>query len=173
MQTKRNKFWTVFFSFLPGAGHMFMGFMKLGVSFMALFFFCIFLSSFFSMEALLFPLPIIFFFSFFDSINKMSLPDEKFMALEDKFLVISDSGALPFDTRKIFSKSRPFIGALLIFSGVYIISSSMFWRLSHLLTDTARDILIYLINNLPSFGLAGIIIYIGVRLIAGKKKEVE
>ena len=35
---KRSKFWTVVFSFLPGAGHMFMGFMKQGTSIMVAFF---------------------------------------------------------------------------------------------------------------------------------------
>ena len=34
MKKKKNRFWLFVFSLLPGAGHMYMGFMKMGLSFM-------------------------------------------------------------------------------------------------------------------------------------------
>ncbi len=39
MINKKSKFLTFVFSMLPGAGHMYMGFMNMGVSFMSAFFF--------------------------------------------------------------------------------------------------------------------------------------
>ena len=40
-QQKKGKFLTFMFSFIPGAAEMYMGFMKMGVSLMALFFLCV------------------------------------------------------------------------------------------------------------------------------------
>ena len=37
MRHKKNRFWTFLFSLFPGAGEMYMGFMKQGVSLMTLF----------------------------------------------------------------------------------------------------------------------------------------
>ncbi len=45
MRKKTNKFLVFMFSLLPGAGHMFMGFMKTGVSLMSAFLFVIFLTA--------------------------------------------------------------------------------------------------------------------------------
>ena len=173
MQTKRNKFWTVVFSFLPGAGHMFMGFMKLGLSFMVLFFFDIFLASFFRENVLIFPLPIIWFYSFFDCINRMSADDEKFAAYEDNYLLPTEVNKLPFDLNGIFAKSRPIIGGLLIFGGVYIIVEQIYGNYSYMLTEMANNILSGMIYNLPRYLLAASVIIIGVKLIIGKKKEAE
>ncbi len=52
MTRKKNKFMTVVFSFIPGAGQMFMGFMKLGTSFMSLFSFIILLSAWLNLARL-------------------------------------------------------------------------------------------------------------------------
>ena len=54
MKAKRNSFFTFLFSLLPGAGHMFMGFMKIGVSLMAAFTLVIFLASWLNISQLLF-----------------------------------------------------------------------------------------------------------------------
>ena len=45
MRRKKSKFLTFIFSLLPGAGEMYMGFMKMGVSLMAEFFGIIFLAT--------------------------------------------------------------------------------------------------------------------------------
>ena len=34
MQRKKSRFWLFLFSFMPGAGEMYMGFMKMGLSLM-------------------------------------------------------------------------------------------------------------------------------------------
>ena len=38
IRNKKNGFWTFCFSLLPGAGEMYLGFMKMGISLMAIFF---------------------------------------------------------------------------------------------------------------------------------------
>ena len=82
MKTK-STFLTILFSFLPGAGHMYLGLIKQGMQLMALFFGTIFLSSFavslfgniFSL--LLFLLPIFFCYSIFDAVTKKNLINQQ------------------------------------------------------------------------------------------------
>lgn len=59
MIKRKSRFLTFVFSMLPGAGHMYMGFMKIGVSFMSVFFFLIFLSSWLNIGPLLYIAPLI------------------------------------------------------------------------------------------------------------------
>ena len=54
MTKKKSSFLTFCFSFLPGAGQMYMGFMKRGISLMSSFFFLIFLAVFFNLSPILF-----------------------------------------------------------------------------------------------------------------------
>ena len=73
MTNRKNRFLTVIFACLPGAGHMFMGLMKIGVSLMASFFVVIFLSSWLDFGPLMYLVPIIWFYSFY-SINYKTNP---------------------------------------------------------------------------------------------------
>ncbi len=82
MKTKSTLL-TILFSFLPGAGHMYLGLIKQGMQLMALFFGTIVLSSFavslfgniFSL--LLFLLPLFFCYSIFDAVTKKNLINQQ------------------------------------------------------------------------------------------------
>ena len=69
MTRKKSGFLTFCFSLIPGAGEMYMGFMKLGISIMAVFWLLIFLAAFFGMGPLLFILPILWVYSFLNVPN--------------------------------------------------------------------------------------------------------
>lgn len=170
MKTKKSKFATIIFSFLPGAGHMFMGFMKMGISFMSAFFFIIFLSTWLKIGPLLFILPLIWFYSFFDCINKRYMPDEEFQKLEDKYLFSIDSFT-KFD-KDMFKKRRLVIGILVILLGIYLIWNNVSSTLSQYINDSK---IFDIINNLaqiaPQIIIGVIIIIVGIKLIAGKKRE--
>ena len=47
---RKNGFWNLCFSLIPGAGQMYQGFLKRGVSIMALFFGWLMLCAFFAVE---------------------------------------------------------------------------------------------------------------------------
>ena len=90
MIRKKSSFLTFCFSLLPGAGQMYMGFMKRGVSLMSAFFLLIFLSSWLNLGPLMFAMPIIWFFAFFDTHNLRAMPDDEFYAMEDSYILIPD-----------------------------------------------------------------------------------
>ena len=76
MTNKKSRFWTFIFSMIPGAGEMYMGFFKHGISVMALFWLIVAIATFINLGALIFLLPIIWFYSFFYVHNLKNLPDE-------------------------------------------------------------------------------------------------
>ncbi|HWQ71578.1 MAG TPA: hypothetical protein VN370_04570 [Desulfitobacteriaceae bacterium] len=171
MKTKRNKFLTIMFSLLPGAGHMFMGFMKMGLSMMSLFCFIIFLSSWLNIGPLLFILPILWFYSFFDCINKRYSSDEEFILLDDHFLYSIDK--LIETNSIIFQKHRLFAGILLLFFGIYLLWSNIINNLYGHIPSHIYSMLINIKYLMPQTVLGIIIVVIGVRLIVGKKRENE
>ncbi|WP_315080603.1 hypothetical protein [uncultured Clostridium sp.] len=171
MIKKKSKFLTFVFSMLPGAGHMYMGFMKIGVSFMSVFFFLIFLSSWLSIGPLLFMLPLIWFYSFFDCANRASLDDEQLLLLEDKYLFSVDK-LVKLD-KNIFEKRRLVTGVLLLFLGVYLVANNIMDVLQRYIPYEIYAIMYYSMRQVPQVIIGITIVVIGVRLIMGKKRERE
>ena len=87
MKKKKNSFFTFIFSFLPGAGEMYMGFMKRGLSLMILFWGVIGLATTTRIDTLLFLIPIIMLYSFFDVHNLNTLTDEELFNIEDHYMI--------------------------------------------------------------------------------------
>ena len=169
MIKKKSKFLTFVFSMLPGAGHMYMGFMKTGVSFMSVFFFLIFLSSWLDTGPLLFIAPLIWFYSFFDCANRASLDDDKLLLLEDKYLFSIDK-FVKLDTN-IFAKRRLVTGVLLLFLGVYLVSGNIMRFLQPYISYEIYDIIYSFMRQAPQIIIGVAIVALGIRLIKGKKME--
>lgn len=171
MIKKKSKFFTGVFSLIPGAGQMFMGFMKQGVSIMATFFAIIFLSSWLNIGPLMFAIPVLWFYSFFDAINKMSLDDEEFYAQEDKYLVSVDK--LLGVENTFFQRRNLFFGIILAFLGVYLIWNNCLNYFQGLLPYKVYAVLYALNNIFPQFAIGVIIIIIGIKMIIGKKESAK
>ncbi|HHT65152.1 MAG: hypothetical protein ACOX25_09475 [Caldicoprobacterales bacterium] len=169
MKRKKGKFLTFLFSLIPGAGHMYMGFMKIGLSLMSAFSFIIFLSSWLNIGPLLLVLPIIWFFSFFDSINRHSSSDEEFAQLDDGFLLSIDM--LLKSSGNIFKKQNIYAGILLIVFGIYLVWNNIMSRLWGLLPENVYYFVNGITSILPQLVIGIMIIFIGVRLISVKKRE--
>ncbi len=169
MIKKRSKFWTVIFSFLPGAGHMYMGFMQMGLSLMSLFFGVIFFAMMFNFLPLLFVLPLIMCYSFFHCIALMGADDESFAKEEDRFLLFFPQLLTGFGSigANLFQKRRPLIGGILILMGIYM----FLWQLPNFLNmnDFIYRNFYSVMSAIPQilFNLA--IIVVGFLLIRGKK----
>ncbi|MBU3092928.1 hypothetical protein K2F40_13435 [Clostridium sp. CM028] len=173
MKKEKSKFLTFSFSMLPGAGHMYMGFMKMGLSLMAAFFFLIFLSSWLSIGPLLFVLPLIWFYSFFDCMNKRYSTDEEFLLLEDNYLFSLDE--LVKIDKGMFKKHSLIAGILLVFLGIYLIWNNIINTLLGRMNMSGE--LYSLINDVtrmaPQIIIGIVIIVVGAKLIIGKKKECD
>ena len=77
MTKKKNRLFTFFCSLIPGAGEMYLGFFKHGISVMSLFFLLLFCSGIL-FPPLMFLSPVLWFYSFFHVNHLITLTDEEF-----------------------------------------------------------------------------------------------
>jgi len=168
--SRKNALIRFIFSLIPGAGEMYMGFMKQGITLMALFMGVIFLATYLKTPIFVFALPVIWFYGFFHVHNLAGLSDEEFYAQED---------SLFFDWN-IFGqleqkKGRKILAWVLILLGV-----SVLWNFASGLVYALLDVLNIppylwgeIVRAVPQIVFAVLMIYAGVQLIRGKKKELE
>lgn len=174
MIKRKNNFLAFCFSLLPGAGHMYLGFIKHGVSLMTLFFGSLFIAIYLNIGALSLFLPIIVCYSFFDTINKNSLSDQDFYALEDKYVFDIEAD----DFKKLLQgKFRPAIALILIIIGIQLLFSNLYSLLLTFLPSRFSNLLYHtllpLLNRLPQLLIGLFIIALGLRLIRGKKINLD
>ena len=82
MTKKKGKLMTFLWSLIPGAGEMYLGFFKTGVSLMAAFVLLLSLAGFLQLNVLSLLAPVVWFYSFFHSNHINALPDDEFYALD-------------------------------------------------------------------------------------------
>ena len=182
MHPRPNKFFSVLFSFIPGAGHMYIGLMKRGASFMASFFLSIVCTIFlgnsflaFNLEtAVAFLIPLVWFVSFFDFWQFPRMSNEERLAVKDEFLLLGQ-----FDQLKHFvqgldmCKVRVIAGVLLIIGGI----SQLFRRF---VMDFMRETywkdnprIQEILDMLPQIGAAALLIIVGILLILWKGRQIR
>lgn len=177
---KKNKVLLFIFSLIPGAAHMYMGLMKRGIVIMGLFMAIIGLSLVTFTDVLLLILPLVWCYSFFDAWNKYNLPEETFEKIHDDFFFIMN--AVPENIKndprlkKISSKGLfRGLGIVLIFIGAYMIINKIILDLVNYFVN--YSVIIEIINpvlrRIPQIAIAILLIFIGVKLISNKKKQLE
>lgn len=171
MTNKKNGFFTFIFSLLPGAGEMYMGFMKRGISTMAVFFLVIALSAWSGIGPFMFVLPIVWFYSFFTVHNLRSLPDDEFFAVEDNFIFNFEGDK----DKALFlaKKYKNIIAIFLIVVGVSSLWNNLNDMFMYLLPSPFSDFIRSLSYYGPQTLISFAIIALGVYLIRGKKKELD
>lgn len=167
MTRKKNGFLTFCFSLVPGAGEMYMGFMKQGVSIMAAFWLLIFLAAFLNIGPVLFILPILWCYSFFNVHNIRGMSDEEFYALEDDYAFHLDK-VLPME--RWSKKQNNILAAILIILGICILWNYVTDYLCWLIPN---EFYWAFMSNIPQLFIAVLLIIGGVYLIRGKKKELD
>jgi len=164
---RKSKFFTFCFALLPGAGQMYQGFMKRGTSIMLTFFAVIAFAVMINMAELSIILPVIWFYAFFDCMNKSSYTVDELSMIEDKMIF-----GLKFDDadfyKKLVYQRNALLGWILMLLGVLILYStiirSFLWRLERYLPGISVAA-----SKLPVLVLSIIIIMVGIRLIKGPK----
>lgn len=170
MKRKKGKFLTFCFSCIPGAGQMFLGFFKEGVSLMTMFFGILILTNWLYIEMFCFGAIIVWFYAFFDAMNKNSLPDEEFEELEDNYIWGSHLDGLTEITK---GKGRNVLAIVLICLGIYMLCNSIISALAGMGIYISYEINEFLLHYVPQFAVAFIIIAVGIRMIMGKKKAFD
>lgn len=171
MTRKKNRFLTFIFSLVPGAGEMYMGFMKQGVTLMGAFFLLLFLASWLNIGPLLFALPILWCYGFFHVHNLKSLPDEEFYAIEDDYLFHLDL-ILP-KSINMDKKSKNILAGILIVVGAVVLLNNLRDMIGWLLPSYLMNWYWSVMNRLPQLVIAVVLILGGIWLIRGKKKELD
>lgn len=170
MTQKKNGFLNFCFSLLPGAGQMYQGYMKRGVSVMTLFFGWLCVVSYVRLDGLLFFVPVIWFFGFFDALHHNTFSDLQRQENPDEFLFIDNSRLDKAALRKL----RIPVAIVLLIVGVYGLMRmglNLLIDCGILSWESNWVGLVY--DSFPEMVFAGIIILIGVYLIFGKHEEIR
>lgn len=148
MQNK-SKWLTIFFSCVPGAGHMYLGLMNQGIRLMTGFFLAVFLMGWLNISLIGFILPVIWCYSVFGAYHIYESGEA-----EEVF----DSGALfPF----IMDHTR-WVGWGLILFGIIIISERMLLPLIH-----------WQMQEYLRTGVVALLLILGgIQLLRGEKNEI-
>ena len=162
MKNKKSGFWNFILSWIPGCSEMYMGFMKMGLSLMAVFWGIILASIVLNLGPLMFLAMIAWFYSFFHARNMYHMDDELFRVTEDRYLFDVDS--LTASSEKIAKRYRKIIAIVLVFRGLY---SAVEFVLPEIVKAIYRRAAYYLPQVIVGIG----IIAIGKVMLDGKKKE--
>ena len=150
------------------------GFMKLGVSFMALFFGTFFITALLNVGALALLLPVIWFYAFFDCINRRFLDDEEFYIQEDHYLISPEKirGLRFLDNQRlgiILGVLLIFIGICALWGNIILPALSSIFYLPYWLENALWSIS----YRIPQLFVAAFVIWVGVVLIRGKKRQLQ
>lgn len=171
MIKRKSGFFTFICSLIPGAGEMYLGFMRRGTSIMILFFGIIALTSWLDLSPLGFIIPVVWCYSFFDTHNLRSLPDEDFYYIKDEFLLPLESINIPI----LSQKYKLILGGALILIGISVLWNQLIdlFNRMFILPDFIREFLYFIGNRIPQSLFALFIIAIGYSLIRGKQAVLE
>lgn len=144
-----KKIITLALSIIPGAGHMYLGYQRKGLVLMGGFFFAIFFMGWLNLSFLLFLLPLIWFYSFFDAFHTLNGNKVEEIDIERLIPVINIK----------------YIGIGLIGIGIIV----GFQRIIYpILNQYIED---YIVNYIQTSIVSLIFIFAGIKML--KKREVE
>lgn len=177
---KRNAFLTFCFSLIPGAGQMYQGYMKRGLS-LILLFVLPFMVGAVIMPALMSLSAVVYMYSFFDSMNihsRLKLSGtEVYEKIEDDDYLVHLDALLSSDLKKLSRGKHHLLGWGFIAVGVLALYQTfllpMLESLLELLPEPMSWDLIRMIRSLPSGAVAVALVLLGIWLIRGPKHHDE
>ena len=178
MQKKKSRFWLFIWSLVPGAGHMYLGFKKMGISLMLGFMTLIAVAALTNLGVLaIFPIAL-YIYSFFHANNLGTLSDAEFYSIQDQYLLGMEGLDSIEKIRVSISQKYRKVAAFILIA----IGAVMLWNMGFdMLVDIfewngwdnyyLRQISYFMSDQLPRVVIAIAIIWIGISLIRGKKVE--
>lgn len=170
MQRKKSRFWTFIFSFVPGAGEMYMGFMKMGLSLMLGFMILSAIVGYTNLGVLsVFPITL-YIYSFFHANNLSSLNDVEFRNIEDRYMFGFDG--IENMRMKLEGRNRKIAALILIVLGIIMLWQVVFNLLCDIFGWDNRflsAIYYFVRDELPRVVIGIGVIWAGMALIRGKR----
>lgn len=156
---KKSKSIATFLSIFPGAGHLYLGLQRRGVQLMAAFLFSIYILDVLRLGIFLFLIPIIWFYSFFDGLQKASRYGEE--PIEDTPII------------SYLINQQKWVGIGLILLGLYYMTSNIVIpAVSPMLYDMIDIDLRYWFDRYFQTGIVCILLIGGgLKLLAGNKTK--
>ena len=130
MNNQKNRFWTFCFSLVPGAGEMYFGLYRQGISLMLAFFVLLMVPMMLGVGLLSLLAVILWFYSFLHVHNLRAMTPEAFGQLEDKY--IWEDGKINFKWK---AKHKNWVGIGLVIVGIYLLWNSVLSWLNWILPD--------------------------------------
>ena len=172
MKKQKSRFWLFLFSLFPGAGHMYLGLMRMGLSFMFGFMLSVALMNITGLDVLV-VLPLtIYIYSFFHANNIGGMDDEAFAALEDEYLL--GFGDIDRDRFRLDQRNRNLAAAVLIILGICMLWNVGFGMVRDYIgwdNPVIKAIYYTMRDDVPRVVIAIAIIWFGVTLLRGKKES--
>lgn len=178
IQVKRtkSKFLTFCCALIPGAGQMYHGLLKRGLSMMLLFWGIIAVSVLLYIPVINFALPIVWFYSFFDAVNRINTPIDELRLIKDEYAFNID---IPKNNTfaSLIKRRHLWIGWGLALVGVYsvlkVIADRLF-QYGYYMDDQMYYMIRQILNSLPALLVPIICIFIGIKLLSTttQKKEI-
>ncbi len=165
---KKSKFLTFCFSLFPGAGEMYMGFMRMGLSLMLLFFLLIFIPVSLRLGSFSTLALVVWFYGFFHANHLAGLSDEEFSQVKDEYLFGAE---LLTNGKDVALKYHKWVAAALIAAGVLLLWNTLTDMAHRRLPDFIYTAMNTIGNYAPRILVAVFIIFIGVKMIAGRKQQ--
>ena len=172
MKKQKNRFWLFIFSLCPGAGHMYMGLMRMGLSFMLGFMLLIAVVAITGIDVLAVLPFTLYIYSFFHANNIGGMDAGQFAALEDEYLF----GIGEWDTSrfKLDKKNRNIAAVVCIVLGICMLWNVGFGMLRDYVgwdNPVIRAVYYTMRDEVPRIIIAIGVIWFGVSLLRGKKVD--
>ena len=168
---KKNSFLHLFFLITRSRTYVY-GIYEKRSKFDVFFFFILFMSSWLNIGPLLLIAIIVWFYSFFDTNNIRSLPDDEFYALEDDYILFPDF-LKENSYQELQKKYRYIIALALIIIGFTILWDNFYSIFSGILPNYLIHIIYSFGHYMPQLVIGVVIILFGIYLIQGKKHELD
>lgn len=174
MQRKKSRFIVFILSFIPGAGEMYMGFMKMGLSLMLGFMILTAIVGVTNLGALsIFPIAV-YAYSFFHANNLATMDDMAFRNVPDEYLFGFDG--IDHMRLKLEGRNRTIAAVILIVLGVMMLWQVVFNLLCDIFgwDSVFLSAVYYFVRDELPRAVVGIgIIWAGLVLIRGKRVPIE
>lgn len=174
MTRQKNKVLTFFFSLIPGAGQMYLGFMKRGLSLILYVVAIACVTMILSMPELTILIPPVWMYAFFDAINLNGSDEENFSRINDEYITfdllpgLKNLPSFTYETKKIWGKG-------LIFTGIAFLCYNILTFVGEIAFFANLEIVGYLINDVlnysPRLVVGCVLIIMGKSLIAGNRHK--